>query len=220
MKFESENQLVSLLEQILKDNYTKGYLEIFKEVSLGYGTADLVLSQLTKPKHRLEPSKVALNRMDINIFNLIKKNDGVSILEIVNITKTNKLKVRKSIEILLCNNYIEKRESQFYIFQDYKLSFTANFAIEAKLKNWKRALEQAYRYRFFAEYSYVVLDDYYLDRAIKNIDVFKRYNIGLASVNTDGNLKRYFNPKRIQPFDSKMQILFSEKIRNNHEFNK
>lgn len=218
MKFKSENQLVSLLEQILKDNYTKGHLEIFKEVSLGYGIADLVLSQLIEPKHRLEPSKVALNQMDINIFNLIKNNEGISILEITNITKTNKPKVRKSIERLLHNNYVEKRESQFYIFQDYKFSFTANFAIEAKLKNWKRALEQAYRYRFFAEYSYVVLDDYYLGRAIKNIDIFKRYNIGLASINTAGNLKRHFNPKRIQPFDSKMQILFSERIKNNYEF--
>jgi hypothetical protein len=38
-------------------------------------------------------------------------------------------------------------------------------AFELKLRNWKRALVQAYKYRAFAELSYVILDHSYINPA-------------------------------------------------------
>jgi hypothetical protein len=218
MKFQAEIELVNVLKETLKVIYKKENIEIFEEVSLGYGIADIVISRLIKPREKLKFSKFILNNCDINIYNLIRKTGEISFDTIIDTTRTSKKEISKSLEKLIANKYVKITESTLHIDKDYELPFNANFAIEAKLKDWKRALKQAYRYKWFAEYSYVVLDAYYSNVAIKNINLFEKYNVGLASITIDGKLKRHFNPKRQQPFDPKMQILFSEKIKNNYEF--
>lgn len=74
------------------------------------------------------------------------------------------------------------------------------FAFEMKLSNWKRAIMQAFRYRSFAEVSYVVLDDNYIRPALRNIDMFQKAKIGLLSINFDGNLIKHFEPETNTPF--------------------
>ncbi len=219
MKFRTEIELVEILKKTLKRNFGKGYVEIFGEVSLGYGIADIVLTSLVRPRVALKSSKFILNNHDINIYNLIKKSGEISIDLITETTRSTKTKISKSIEKLVANKYVVTNNGHdFYIGEVYELPFKENFAIEAKLKDWKRALKQAYRYKWFAEYSYVVMDEYFSSSAIKNIDSFEKYNVGLATITTDGILKRHYTPKRQKPFDPKMQILFSEKIKNNYEF--
>jgi hypothetical protein len=218
MKFQTETELVNILMETLRDSYRKGHVEIFEEVSLGYGIADLVLSSLIKPRKKIKSSKIALNNYDINLYNLIKKTENISFDLLIDTTRSSKKEISKSVNKLIINKYIKIKDGLLSIDKVYKLSFNENFAIEAKLKDWKRALKQAYRYKWFAEYSYVVMDEYYSNSAIKNIDTFVKYNVGLATISTNGQLKRHFNPTRQQPFDSKMQILFSEKIKNNYEF--
>ncbi len=52
-------------------------------------------------------------------------------------------------------------------------------AFEMKLNNWKRALQQAYRYTYFADQSIVVLPVSCLERVEPARAVFERLNIGL-----------------------------------------
>ena len=73
MKFKTEIDLVRTLKETLKETYGKGCVEIFEEVSLGYGIADLVISRLIRPIKKLEPTRFVLNSCDINIYNLINK---------------------------------------------------------------------------------------------------------------------------------------------------
>ena len=47
---------------------------------------------------------------------------------------------------------------------------------------------QAYRYASFADYSFVVLDEAYVHRAVAGLNQFKRSNIGLLSVRLDGGV--------------------------------
>ncbi|HEA23637.1 MAG TPA: hypothetical protein ENH87_22365 [Pricia antarctica] len=220
MKFQTETELVELLMKTLKRNYGKDYIEIFEEVSLGFGIADIVLTRLIKPRKKLESSKFFLTNYDINIYNIILKTGHISFDEIENITRNSKNKISKSVIKLIANKYVKIEGCDIHIDKNYEFPFNVNFAIEAKLKDWKRALKQAYRYKWFAEYSYVVMDAHYSNSAIKNINVFEKYNVGLATITTTGELKRYYNPTRERPFDQKMQILFSEKIKNNYEFAK
>ncbi len=74
-------------------------------------------------------------------------------------------------------------------------------AVELKLHNWKRALSQAFRYHTFANSSFVIIDAVYIHRAINNIELFRKYNIGLASFGTDSSLSVYYMPKPSQPFN-------------------
>ena len=78
-------------------------------------------------------------------------------------------------------------------------------SIEAKLKNWKRALIQAYRYRSFSEQSYVYMDNDYIEAPLENISEFKKYNIGLAGVLND-SIKIYFEPTAMEAFSEQLYI--------------
>lgn len=217
MKFQTEVELVNILKETLKGVYRKDYVEIFDEVSLGYGIADIVISRLTKPIKKLKSSKIELNNCDINIYILIRKSGEISFDKIMDTTRSSKKEISKSLDKLIFNKYVTIKGDNFSINKNYELPFDVNYAVEAKLKNWKQALKQAYRYKWFADYSYVVLDAHYTNAAITNLDSFKKYNVGLASISTNGELIRHFTPKRQKPFDLKMQMLFSEKIKNNYE---
>ena len=54
-------------------------------------------------------------------------------------------------------------------------------AFEMKLKDWRRALSQAYRYSYFSDCAIVVLPSEVADRAQEHLDVFQRLGIGLWS---------------------------------------
>ena len=212
MSFQTEIELVNKLKDVLGRVFRNECFEIFEEVSLGYGIADLVVTNLKEHISNTESEKIALNVSDINIYNLINKLEKISFDLIQDITRGSKKEINQSLDKLIINSYVKTVDEHFVIENEYELPFNINIAIEAKLKDWRRALSQAYRYRWFADYSYVVIDEYYCKRAIKNLDLFEKYNVGLASISTAGNFKRIFNPSRSNPFDHKMQILFSEKI--------
>lgn len=67
-------------------------------------------------------------------------------------------------------------------------------AIEAKLRDWKKALTQASRYQDFSHESWVLLDHHYCRAALKNTNQFIKRNIGLASIEKDGKLSVHIMP--------------------------
>lgn len=78
-------------------------------------------------------------------------------------------------------------------------------SIEFKLRNWKRALRQAFKYKAFSHYSYVVLDHYYAGPAIKNVKSFKRSNIGLISIQRDCFLVHFY-PMIEEPYQESLYL--------------
>lgn len=91
-----------------------------------------------------------------------------------------------------------------------KESLLYSCAIELKLSNWKRALEQAFRYKSFAEYSYVILDNSRTKPAIKNLPEFKKRNIGLLGMDDNGNLHKYHIPEARKPYSFRLVQVLSE----------
>jgi len=71
--------------------------------------------------------------------------------------------------------------------------------IEAKLSNWQRALSQAYRHQTFAAQTWVLLDAARADAALKNIDKFRRLNVGLIVLSRDGPPRKKFAPLKKRP---------------------
>lgn len=86
-------------------------------------------------------------------------------------------------------------------------------SIEAKLKNWKRALIQAYKYRSFSKKSYVFMDIDYIDVPLRNIDEFKKYNIGLGGVSNKG-IHIYHEPEERTPFSAELYNKALEVFKN------
>lgn len=77
-----------------------------------------------------------------------------------------------------------------------------SMAIEFKLRNWKRALTQAYRYKSFSNYSIVILDEHYIRPALLNLDMFIKANIGLCGLSDVGQFKVYQKPFLQQPYSN------------------
>lgn len=59
-------------------------------------------------------------------------------------------------------------------------------AFEAKLKQWRVAINQAYRNTSFSHYSYVVLPPQTVKNALKRRHEFERLGVGLCSVSPEG----------------------------------
>lgn len=73
-------------------------------------------------------------------------------------------------------------------------------SIEAKLRDWQRALRQAYRYREFSNQSWVLMDAGRVAPALQNLQQFTRAGVGLASINTSGELFIHYEPAAVQSF--------------------
>jgi hypothetical protein len=200
------------LKQKLRQIFWRNKIEIFEEVSLGYGVADIVVCYLDYPK-TISSSETFLTRSDINIYNIINNKLSITFDNIHATTRSSKQTISESIRKLVNLDYIKQEDDYFTILKKYELPFKSSFAIEGKLKDWKRALTQAQRYKWFADYSYVVMDEYYSQPAIQNLDTFIKHNIGFATINPNGDFKRIFSPKKQKPYDPVMQIMLSERIK-------
>ncbi len=93
-------------------------------------------------------------------------------------------------------------------------------AIELKLSNWKRALTQAFRYRSFADFSYVVLDNSRIKPAINHLSEFKSKNIGLFGLDENGSVYKYYSPIIKPPYSPEMVKKILNMVNNCDGFQK
>lgn len=69
-------------------------------------------------------------------------------------------------------------------------------AFETKLKDWRRALTQAYRYKYYANRSIVVMPYEHFISRNGEVELFKKSNIGLWYYNVrNGEIKKLFTPR-------------------------
>lgn len=208
--FSSERELVNLFKSTYYEKFDVANIRILEEVGLGFGFADLVIAELKEALNL--PEREKLSPVDINVYQVVSRKKKVSLENVQRITGIRQNEVRKSLDRLVDYYFIKKVDSFFELNNKYKLPFKKSIAFEAKLSNWKRAITQAYRYKWFADYSYVVMDEAHANPAIRNLSQFENYNVGLLTISVDGNVKTHYRPKKQLPIDPTMQMLFSEEI--------
>ena len=114
----------------------------------------------------------------------------------------------KFLKLNYGNSYIKEYQGLFGI-PDFVFYSKANDEIsivsfELKLKDWKKAAKQAFRYRSFSNVSYVVISSECANPALNNIDVFERYNIGLAKFDSSNGLEILYKPGFAMPFSDNL----------------
>lgn len=82
-------------------------------------------------------------------------------------------------------------------------------AIEAKVRDWRKGLKQAMRYKSFADKSYLAVYDEFIDVPLGHLDVFRALNIGLLGV-SDSAVNVYYEPNANQ-LDYDKYLLASER---------
>lgn len=208
--FSTEQQLV---DRIVSDFQSGSFLSgtsqraIFTELNMGYGIADIVTVDV---KNKLLDRQRFLEYHDVSLLHLIESNDDVSFEDIVYITKSSARKVNSSLELLLEEGLVKTRKGKYKSHRKYASVLSDSLAIEAKLHDWKRALKQAYRYKWFADKSFVFLPESNINPALKNLHLFKDHNVGLASVGECINV--HFEPKKETPLSLNMHRLLNEKV--------
>nr|WP_320060044.1 hypothetical protein [uncultured Bacteroides sp.] len=210
MGFNTEQELVNLFKISFSSKFTIANKRVLEEVSLGFGIADLVVAELKDSASIAKRER--LTSIDINVYQIVKNKKRVSLDIITTITGGKRQDITKSLEKLIECSYVERIDSCYVFSNKYELSFKKNIAFEAKLRNWKKALMQAYRYKWFADYSYVILDEAHSKVAIENLPLFEKLNVGLLTISIDGVVKKYHHPKKQKPLDPTMQMLLSEVV--------
>ena len=185
--FSSEKQLVEKLVLDLQEKYNTNY--IVRELRGGNNIADVVYTaDITRDNIVFDEYLNAYYYFKI-IYN--KKKICVDETKISDIKTTRKFnKFLRELEDL---GYIKIEGN--YITSIKKIdAVTKNFiAVEAKLSDWRAGLEQAIRYKQYADEVYVAISSEFVGKVDK--ELLRSMKIGLMSV-SDGKLKIPVKAKR------------------------
>lgn len=181
----------SFLRRALNKSVSRHF--VIEEFDSYFGIADIVLGTY-KPYLSRRNSRRPISLNWVNLLSSLKKGDE---FHFEDFQCAHNLSHRNAI--LRLNEYIEagflrpKGNKNFEVINEYKLITDNVIAIEAKLKDWKRAIFQARRYKKFSDFSYVLLDEHYARPALNNIEVFEAYNIGLITM-SNNNYSIHYQP--------------------------
>lgn len=216
--YDSEKLLVDDITNMLVERSTKvpSLLKgknqvILTEVNLGYGIADIVLSEYEKDSD-YRTDYLSVN--DIKILSIVSGHDefGISVDVIIKRTKNSKKRVDDSISKLATLGFVSLTEGSVYNTNKYRQIVKSSTAIEAKLRNWKRALKQAYRYKWFSERAFVCIPEDNIKPAINSLEIFKQYAVGLISMCPEKGMKVIYNPGPAQPISNDMSMMLNESV--------
>lgn len=213
--FNSEQELVntflSVYKKFFNNFFKKTVVRQFaiEEFDSKFGIADIVIGSyipyLSSQKLRkgIDPNWLTpLVHLDLNTT--IDIDQFMSTFDVSKSTARQKLK-----EYSEANFLKPIGKNKYKIVKNYELIIDTVISFEAKLRNWKKALTQAYRYKRFSNYSFVLLDEKYVNPAIKNISLFKKYNIGLITMKKNTFIT-YYIPQKMEQKNSYQYLRINE----------
>lgn len=197
--FAAEKDLVSLIRRLgkrLPRVMSWRERRALLELDVAFGRADLVFfNLLSNWENALLIGKVP-PKWAFALRKLPRTFDVDGFCAVTGASKKNAINMLRMFESV---GFCERDGTRWRKVQSPRRLVSRIVAIEAKLRNWKRALAQATRYREYANESWVVLDQRSSKPALANVEQFKRLNVGLASIDRQGALKLHFVPERGKP---------------------
>lgn len=189
--FQSEQLLVSAFVEFIFKTKNNSF-QLLQEFEAGFGRPDVLfygtpisqaagdIDSLAKLNPRLAPLLSTVVSKTVKSLSALALAAGTSEISARRIA--NEL---SNIDRLEMN---DKTNKTFQIRPILKPPFSQVVAIEAKLRDWRRALVQAYRYLQFSTESWVLLDHARAASAIREQALFESCGIGLASFSAIGEL--------------------------------
>lgn len=198
--FKSEQDLVAAYTETLAKygNKTNSWTH---EFDCANGVADVVEFNLRKDWEKQSGLGNIAPRWAFALFSLpYRKQFSVDYLvERTGVTRRTASNILKEFELAGYCHRASKKSDIWIKFKQPTKTTKQVIAIEAKLKNWQRALKQAYRYLEYANQSWVLLDKKHSSSAVRNLDEFKRLNIGLKVISTDDKIDVIWSPDPRRP---------------------
>ncbi len=185
--FASEANLVEALIKVLRRGAPQGW-SLMREVDAGVGIADLVLVPTLRG---ISHTQRLLRRVPLRLAPLLAPNTSrkvASVSAFMRQTGMSRSSALKAVRDLTAIGLARREGALVELKAVKEAPYKDVIAIEAKLRDWGRALTQAYRNCQFATQSWVVLDEHYPLSELA-LTAFKRANVGLATCSTEGNLR-------------------------------
>lgn len=199
--FETEKALVETFKEMapsfLGEFHRKKVKDFFllEEYESHDGIADLVLGTFRASAKNQSPRRaISLNWVQhlSNISHLTSISiDGFSSHFAISRSTSRK----RLLEFAESGFLTPTSKDTFKVLKRYRPVLETVISIEAKLKKWNYAIKQAYRYKKFSDYAYVLLDKKYSSPAIKEKLLFTKLNIGLIVMN-ESKYEVVFKPRR------------------------
>lgn len=212
-----EKILVRKLKNIFLE---RGFL-VKREVGTGYGIADLVLVRLDARKCAARKKNNQFQKLEkeeyfevLNFLPNIEDKKPVSLEFLTKKTSLSKSFLKyKILRTLEKGNYIKEVKKDFYFKINGWIPIAKEIiAIEAKLKNWKRGIIQANRYKSFSNKVYLAIPFEISHLVDKNL--LKRLNIGLIVLDIKRNYEKISHVKREEPLSHYKYNLAAELVLN------
>ncbi|WP_144049580.1 hypothetical protein [Halorubrum salipaludis] len=204
--FESEEDLREVALPLLTEKLTHKDAHLVEEFSYSGGRTDLVLSYVSDKykQRRVEKLGVGIpieEKRRLKVFLQLHKKDGdIRRENFVQQLTGNTRDEQKTIDWLIDNNFVVQEGDQIRTKPYLRRHITTSIAVELKLEKWQKAFQQALQGRAYSEYQYVVLDHSHVNRAVNEIDLFKKHEVGLISVTEGGDYELYYEPEKQTPF--------------------
>lgn len=204
--FESEEDLREVALPLLTEKLTHKDAQLVEEFSYSGGRTDLVLSYVSDKykQRRVEQLGVGIpieKKRRLKVFLQLHKKDGdIQRENFVQQLTGNTRDEQKTIDWLIDNNFVVQEGDQIRTKPYLRRHITTSIAVELKLEKWQKAFQQALQGRAYSEYQYVVLDHNHVNRAVNEIGLFKKHEVGLISVTEDGDYELHYEPEKQTPF--------------------
>lgn len=208
--FESEAALITIVLKNITQFFDDEKFCFTTEVPVGSGIVDVMAGRVQR---NIASTSQRFTITSIEAFILSKLHVKKRLSDTVIAIRTN-----ISIEQIRC--YLRDLCDKGLCFQFghcyVKIApiLSGITAIEGKTKNWKRALQQATRNKLFSCQSFVALDAKYSRSALKNLELFKEYRVGLAIVFREGAMHIVYRPPESKPIAPIMPIVAEFELLN------
>lgn len=172
------------------------------ESTCSEGRADWVWAHMRMaPSEQLDSATCKLLQQPTcsRMLACIRVNQQVSREELLQKSGVSPTTARRHLNLLLQYGLVTGCNAQFTSGPLFQIPDMEVCAFEFKLYHWRRALQQARRYRAFAHRAYVVMPPDAVALAMEQRDLFDRANIGLISYSPDGRAKRWILSRKGPP---------------------
>lgn len=163
-------------------------------LTIGAGMPDVVIAAYTPEIAQMEELEIA----DIRIVSYLRKVNRARLETICRRSQQQHNQVATSLEKLLEAKAIWLNGDAYSLTEQWRNILPEIVTIEAKARDWQKAVCQAARNRIFSHRSFIAVPVQLAER-IKKEPILNQLGLGLLSANGDENVHILRNPRREPP---------------------
>ena len=191
--FKQEKDMIPVLRDKLSVIYNTNYF--IEEFRSGNGIVDLAFTTNYKNnRNGLENFDFETIYFISNLLN--RKNKKITQETLFFKTSLPKKRIEYLLKSLVEQDYLAKKNEHYTVEQTYNSILADLISVEAKIKDWKKGLHQALRYKYFSNLSFLAISEEYIHRV--KLELLRNNEVGLISVSKN-DIKIIYRPTKKSP---------------------